>query len=165
MTTSLQREVKQLMYGEGASAAGFIILWGITAVINEEARSYLLNPLYIVPLLTICIILAAGSYFWSIMNSCIKEKRPVRLTAAQRSRFAWLHRLIIIAMITATILMVINLPVSQPLLLILIYSFMWLEYINYFHMRLSYLSPREFKQLLIHRKPARSQLSRALRSK
>ncbi|WP_165981075.1 hypothetical protein [Macrococcus lamae] len=167
MKSSLQKEVNGLMYGEGASAAGFAVLWIITAIIDEEARVYLQQPLFIAPFLTICIILATGSYFWSIMSQHIKNRQRVILTDQQHRRFRWLHRLIIAAIVISTIFIAVQLPLSRSelFLIMLIYGFMWLEYINYFHIRLSYLSPREFKQLIIHRKPTRSHLSRALRSK
>jgi len=166
MRSSLLKEIEQLKIGEGASAIGFAMLWIMIAVIDEEARVYLIDPMFFVPFSAICITLATGSYFWSIMLEHVKHQRKLILTDKQKNYFKMLHLLIVSLMIGATILIIINLPVASSSvgLLVLIYGFMWLEYINYFHIRLSYLTPREFKQLLIH-KPARAHLSRVLRSK
>ncbi|GGB10981.1 hypothetical protein GCM10007190_18850 [Macrococcus hajekii] len=75
--------------------------------------------------------------------------------------------LILAVIFLSTFAIVWTLPHTDEmwLLIILTYGFMWLEYINYFHVRLSYLTPREFRQLLTNRKVTASHLNRAMKGK
>lgn len=167
MTSKLQKEVNQLYYGEGLSAAGFFVLWFGTAFFRPETRPFLLSPAASISLINICIILSTGSYFWGIMKWHVDERRLLKLTSTQIQRFSRIHYLIITMAILSTLTIIFSMPHSAEmwLLIALTYIFMWLEYINYFHIRLSYLTPREFRQLLINRKVTPSHLNRALKNK
>lgn len=167
MPNKLQKEVNQLCYGEGLSAAGFMLLWFGTAFFKPETRVFLLSPATFLSVINISLILLTGSYFWGIMKRHVDNRKVLALTAQQIQRFRYLQSVIILILISATVAIIMTLPHSQDmwLLIALTYIFMWLEYINYFHIRLSYLTPREFRQLVTNRKLTASHLRRALRNK
>lgn len=167
MLNKLQKEVNQLYYGEGLSGVGFILLWFGTAFFKPETRVFLLNPATALSVVNISLILLTGSYFWGIMKLHVDSRKRLVLTNHQIQSFRRMQIFIIFLIILSTLALFIALPHSHDmwLLFALTYIFMWLEYINYFHLRLSYLSPREIKQLVKNRKLSASHLRRAIRNK
>ncbi|TDL98249.1 hypothetical protein ERX27_03680 [Macrococcus brunensis] len=167
MPNKLQKEVNQLYYGEGLSGVGFLLLWFGTALFKPETRVFLLSPATFFSVLNISLILLTGSYFWGIMKHHVDRRKKLVLTDHQTQRFRLLQIFIIVMIIISTIAILVTLPHSHDmwLLIALTYIFMWLEYINYFHIRLSYLTSREFKQLVIKRKLTASHLRRAIKNK
>lgn len=167
MRSPLLKEVDRLYKEEGASAIGFLVLWFGIAIVNPGSADYLLHPAVLFSFLNICLILLTGSMFWKVMRHCLQNNQRVLLTERQHAVFRTLHLIVIAWIVLSSALILLYQPFSSSMWLLigLTYGFMWLEYINYFHIRLSYLTPREFRQLLRHRTLAKSHLNRALHSR
>lgn len=163
MQNSLIKELKSLYTGEGFSSVMFFFIWLYCCF--EQEYQELARSLHIaLPLVTLCFILAIGAYFWKLMYDIVKTGGKMYMTSKQQRLFILFKRVSIVLIIICSMLFIYALITGEQYLMLsaFLLCFAIVEYINYFHIRLSYLTPREFGALLKHKRLRRSHLNRVM---
>ncbi|WP_414053230.1 hypothetical protein ACMGE6_06755 [Macrococcus equi] len=163
MQNSLIKELRSLYTGEGFSSAAFFLIW-LYCCFNHEYQ-HIARQLHIaLPVIVLCLMLGIGTYFWKLMLSRVISGQKMTLTPSQKKLFLTLENISIILLVICSILFIHALFSKQSYigLSFFITGFAIVEYINYYHTRLSYLTPREFRALLKHRRLRKSHLNRVL---
>lgn len=163
MQNSLIKELKSLYTGEGFSSVMFLLIW-MYCCFNHEYQEMARSLHIAVPLITLCFILAIGAYFWKLMHDVVKKRGKMHMTIKQQHLFILFKRVSIVLIMICSMLFIYALMTSERYLMLstFLLCFAIVEYINYFHIRLSYLTPREFAALLKHRRLRRSHLNRIM---
>ncbi|MFS0821957.1 hypothetical protein [Bacillus sp. 1P02SD] len=144
-----QKKLYRLWTGELAAAILFPILWLFYIPTFEWSNEYLTTFPHIFAFCILEIILFQGSYYWYVKWKRLKKGEQSSLTNKQLALFR-------IFKISNLVLLVIGLPVlvyqatfSKGLYWYLfLYGFAMIEYINYYHIRLSYMSVEEIKEFI-----------------
>lgn len=163
MQNSLIKELKSLYTGEGFSSVMFFLIWLYCCF--QHDYQIMARSLHIaLPLVTLCFILAIGAYFWKLMYDIVKSGGKMHMTIKQQRLFILFKRVSIVLIIICSMLFIYALMAGEQYFILsaFLLCFAIVEYINYFHIRLSYLTPREFGALLKHRRLRRSHLNRIM---
>lgn len=140
----------------------FFLIW-MYCCFNHEYQE-MAHSLHIAfPLITLCFILAIGAYFWKLMYDVVKKRGKMHMTIKPHL-FILFKRVSIILIMICSMIFFYGVMTSERYLLLsaLLLCFAIVGYINYFHIRLSYLTPREFGTLLKHKRLRRSHLNRVM---
>lgn len=166
MQNSLIKELKQLYSGEGFSCAMFFVIW-LYCIFNDAYIAIARSLHVAFPVLSLCFILGVGTVFWKLMLNVVSKQERMYLTAGQKKMFKIFQCISLIMLVISSIFMLLSFIYQQEYKWIglFLYIFATVEYINYYHVRLSYLTPREFKALLKHRRLRASHLNRTLHEK
>ncbi|MGK0554004.1 hypothetical protein [Macrococcus capreoli] len=163
MQNSLIKELKSLYSGEGLSSIAFFIIW-LFACFNDDYQQIarLLN--IALPTITLCFILMIGAYFWKLMLGCVIKGEKMVLTSQQKRIFVVLKRVALLLLIICSVLFIYAIMKQQDYIgvSLFLFGFAIVEYINYFHIRLSYLTPKAFNALLKHKRLRQSHLNRVM---
>ena len=157
MQNSLIKELKSLYTGEGFSSVMFFLIW-MYCCFNHEYQEMARSLHIAFPLITLCFILAIGAYFWKLMYDVVKKRGKMHMTIKPHL-FILFKRVSIILIMICSMIFFYGVMTSERYLLL---CFAIVGYINYFHIRLSYLTPREFGTLLKHKRLRRSHLNRVM---
>lgn len=162
MQNSLIKELKSLYTGEGFSSVMFFLIW-LYCCFNHEYQEIARSLHIAFPLITLCFILAIGAHFWKLMHDVVKKRGKMHMTIKPHL-FILFKRVSIILIMICSMIFFYGFMTSERYLLLsaLLLCFAIVEYINYFHIRLSYLTPREFGALLKHKRLRRSHLNRVM---
>ncbi|QYA44439.1 hypothetical protein KYI13_10425 [Macrococcoides bohemicum] len=162
MQNSLIKELKSLYTGEGFSSVMFFLIW-MYRCFNHEYQEIARSLHIAFPLITLCFILAIGAYFWKLMYDVVKKRGKMHMTIKPHL-FILFKRVSIILIMICSMIFFYGVMTSERYLLLsaLLLCFAIVGYINYFHIRLSYLTPREFGTLLKHKRLRRSHLNRVM---
>lgn len=162
MQNSLIKELKSLYTGEGFSSVMFFLIW-MYCCFNHEYQEIARSLHIAFPLITLCFILAIGAYFWKLMYDVVKKRGKMHMTIKPHL-FILFKRVSIILIMICSMIFFYGVMTSERYLLLsaLLLCFAIVGYINYFHIRLSYLTPREFGTLLKHKRLRRSHLNRVM---
>lgn len=162
MQNSLIKELKSLYTGEGFSSVMFFLIW-MYCCFNHEYQEMARSLHIAFPLITLCFILAIGAYFWKLMYDVVKKRGKMHMTIKPHL-FILFKRVSIILIMICSMIFFYGVMTSERYLLLsaLLICFAIVEYINYFHIRLSYLTPQEFGTLLKHKRLRRSHLNRVM---
>ncbi|QYA42016.1 hypothetical protein KYI11_10505 [Macrococcoides bohemicum] len=162
MQNSLIKELKSLYTGEGFSSVMFFLIW-MYCCFNHEYQEMARSLHIAFPLITLCFILAIGAYFWKLMYDVVKKRGKMHMTIKPHL-FILFKRVSIILIMICSMIFFYGVMTSERYLLLsaLLLCFAIVGYINYFHIRLSYLTPREFGTLLKHKRLRRSHLNRVM---
>lgn len=162
MQNSLIKELKSLYTGEGFSSVMFFLIW-MYCCFNHEYQEIARSLHIAFPLITLFFILAIGAYFWKLMYDVVKKRGKMHMTIKPHL-FILFKRVSIILIMICSMIFFYGVTTSERYLLLsaLLLCFAIVGYINYFHIRLSYLTPREFGTLLKHKRLRRSHLNRVM---
>lgn len=162
MQNSLIKELKSLYTGEGFSSVMFFLIW-MYCCFNHEYQEIARSLHIAFPLITLFFILAIGAYFWKLMYDVVKKRGKMHMTIKPHL-FILFKRVSIILIMICSMIFFYGVTTSERYLLLsaLLLCFAIVGYINYFHIRLSYLTPREFGILLKHKRLRRSHLNRVM---
>lgn len=162
MQNSLIKELKSLYTGEGFSSVMFFLIW-MYCCFNHEYQEMARSLHIAFPLITLCFILAIGAYFWKLMYDVVKKRGKMHMTIKPHL-FILFKRVSIILIMICSMIFFYGVMTSERYLLLsaLLLCFAIVGYINYFHIRLSYLTSREFGTLLKHKRLRRSHLNRVM---
>lgn len=162
MQNSLIKELKSLYTGEGFSSVMFFLIW-MYCCFNHEYQEMARSLHIAFPLITLCFILAIGAYFWKLMYDVVKKRGKMHMTIKPHL-FILFKRVSIILIMICSMIFFYGVMTSERYLLLsaLLLCFAIVGYINYFHIRLSYLTPQEFGTLLKHKRLRRSHLNRVM---
>lgn len=163
MQNSLIKELKSLYTGEGMSSIGFFLIW-LYACFHHDYQSIARAPYIALPAITLCFMLFVGTYFWKLMLDVVRDGQKIHFTAQQKRLFIMFKRLAILLLAICSMLFIYAVITHQDYiyLSLFLFGFAIVEYINYFHVRLSYLTPREFRGLLKHKRLRKSHLNRVM---
>ncbi|WP_414042374.1 hypothetical protein ACMGE9_08535 [Macrococcus sp. EM39E] len=163
MQISLIKELKSLYTGEGFSSISFFLIW-LYCCFNHEYLQIARQPHIALPVNTLCFILFVGTYFWKLMLNIVSVGHKMHLTTKQKRLFVFFKHLSIILLVICSMLFIYAIVTKRDYIYfgLFLFAFAFVEYINYFHIRLSYLTPREFRALLKHRRLRKSHLNRVM---
>ncbi|MCE4957421.1 hypothetical protein [Macrococcoides caseolyticum] len=166
MQNSLIKELRSLYSGEGFSGVAFFIIW-LYACFSDDYQQIARQLHIAIPTITLCFILMIGTYFWRLMLRTVIKGEKMNLTSQQKRIFFILKGVSLLLLMMCSMLLILAMFSQQKYisLSIFLFGFAIIEYINYFYIRLSYLSPREFRELLRHRRLRQSHLNRLLHKK
>lgn len=163
MQNSLIKELRSLYTGEGFSGVMFFLIW-LYCCFDDAYQKIALNWHIALPLVSLCFILIVGAYFWKLMYDVVRSGGKMHLTLSQKRLFIIFKRLSVLLLFICSMLWVGAIITKQTYLGLGLFllGFAIVEYINYFHIRLSYLSPREFSALLKHKRLRKTHLNRVM---
>lgn len=165
MQKKVEKKLVSLCTGELFAAVLFAAMWVMYIGIMEWTKPYLTSfpPLYAFGLLE--LILLQGSMYWFLKLRQIRHKSRTRLPEGQRQMFQWFKRIdqcLIGVGVLILIKQLFDFPATFYWFLFL-YVFALIEYINYFHIRLSYQTKEEIKDFLRQKEFRRSKLADELK--
>ncbi len=166
MKEKAQKKLFGLWTGELAAAILFPILWLLYIPTFKWSNHYLTTFPHLLAFCILEFILFQGSFYWYLKWKQVKQGKSSTLTNKQLTSFRFFK-------ISNLVLLVIGIPVlvyqatfSKGLYWYLfLYGFAIIEYINYYHIRLSYMSVEEIREFNRQKGFRRSILARELGKK
>lgn len=166
MHKKMKKKFFSLWTGELTATIVFALVWIAYVILFDWAESYLtsFSTLYAFALLE--FVLLQGSYYWFLKWKQIKGKDYSYLPYGQLRIFSLFKR-VNIFLIGIGIIVLIYQIIVFPLELywfLFLFLFAIIEYINYYHIRLSYLTMDEIKGFIRQRGFRSSKLAKELKS-
>ncbi|RID83630.1 hypothetical protein D1953_15090 [Peribacillus asahii] len=166
MQKKVQKKLFNLFTGELFATIMFAVLWMMYLQLFKWTGPYLtsFSSLYAFALLE--FILLQGSYYWFLKWKQVQRKDYSHLPYRQLRIFRLFKRLNLFLIGIGIIIMIYQLIVF-PLhfyWFIFLYIFAIIEYINYYHIRLSYQSIDEMKDFIRQKKLRSSKLAEDLKN-
>ncbi|WP_077619483.1 hypothetical protein [Bacillus sinesaloumensis] len=166
MKEKAQKKLFSLWTGELSAAILFPILWIFYIPTFEWSNQYLTTFPHLYAFCLLEYILLQGSLYWYLKWRRVKAGKTSAFTTKQLGIFRFFK-------IGNLVLLVIGIPVlvyqttfSKGLYWYLfLFGFAIIEHINYYHIRLSYMSGEEIKEFLKQKGFRRSILARELKRK
>ena len=165
MHKKMKKKFLSLWTGEFTATILFALVWMQYLALFEWADSYLssFSTLYAFALLE--FILLQGSYYWFLKWKQLKRKDYSHLSYGQLRLFSWFKKMNLF-LIGIGFLVLIYQVIVFPLefyWFLFLYLFAIIEYINYYHIRLSYLTMDEIKEFLRQKGFRSSKLAKELK--
>ncbi|WP_226671099.1 hypothetical protein [Metabacillus litoralis] len=168
MKKKIEKKLFSLMFGEFFALIMFAILWILYIYIFEQFEQALTSWDNIYAFALLEFILLQGSIYWYLKWKKVKDNKGYNLTLSQIQIFQWLKRFnVILIMIGIIILFTnnINSPSNLNGFYLFLFCFALIEYINYYHIRLSYQTPQEIKEFFKQKGLKSSILAKELKNK
>ncbi|MED1739513.1 hypothetical protein P4U97_08375 [Bacillus swezeyi] len=165
MKRKVQKKLFELCFGEGFAVVYFPILWIWSIDLLEWTKPYLMSIPSLFAFALLEFLLLQGSLYWYLKYKRVKQNSCSDLSP-QIIRLFLLFKRLNLMLVGAGFLIFIYQIQNKSLdlmLYIFLYVFAVIEYINYYHIRLSYLSIEEIKLLMRQRGPRSSLLAKELR--
>lgn len=150
MNKKIEKKLFNLFTGEITATILFAIVYVLYIETMEWSPQYLLPNSSIYSFILLEFILLQGSIYWFLKWKQVKRKDFTNLKEGYLLLYKWLRiiNLILIAVgIVVCMLLFINGAVNRYLYLG-IFAFAIIEHINYYHIRLSYMSYQEIKEFI-----------------
>ena len=166
MHEKVKGKLFSLFTGELFSTIMFAVLWMMYNQFFEWTEPYLttFSSLYAFVLLE--LILLQGSFYWFLKWKQVRRKDYSRLSDCTLRLYVFFKRLNLFFIALGLLFMIYQFWVTPIHIywFIFLYAFAIIEYINYYHVRLSYMSVGEIKELIRQKRLRRSKLARELDS-
>ncbi|MEH7385067.1 hypothetical protein V7147_06585 [Bacillus sp. JJ1521] len=163
MKERTQKKLYGLWTGEFAAAILFPILWLFYIPTFKWSNEYLTTFPHIFAFCILELILFQGSYYWYLKWKRVKEGKRSLLTNKQRVTFRIFKKINLVLLVIGIPVLVYQATFSKGLYWYLfLFGFAIIEYINYYHIRLSYMSVKEIKEFIQQKGFRRSILAREL---
>lgn len=165
MNTKVRKKLFQLFTGELAATISFAFLWLLYLQMFESVYSYLtsFSTLFAFGLLE--FISCQGSYYWFLKWRQVINKNYLNLPNKQLRLFTAFKR-INLAFIAVGVIILIYEFMSVSVVFnwfLFLFLFAIIEHVNYYHIRLSYLSIDELRDFFRQKKLRRSKLANELK--
>ncbi|MEH7236638.1 hypothetical protein [Bacillus sp. JJ1562] len=166
MKERAQKKLFSLWSGELAAAILFPILWLFYIPTFKWSDQYLTTFPHIFAFSVLEFILFQGSYYWYLKWKRVKEGKRSSLTNKQLETFRIFKLINLVLLVIGLPILVYQATFSKGLYWYLfLYGFAIIEHINYYHIRLSYMSVEEIKEFMHQKGFRRSILARELRKR
>ncbi|MFJ8236048.1 hypothetical protein ACIQ34_09915 [Ureibacillus sp. NPDC094379] len=165
MHKKVEKKLFNLFTGELTATILFVIVWILYLNTYDWGPEYLAAFPTIYAFFLLEFILLQGSYYWYLKWRQVKQKDFTHLPIRQLKVFSFFKRLDLILIIVGFVFLIVQLiriPVYFYLYLFL-FLFALIEYINYFHIRLSYMSVGEIKEFIQQKGFRSSKLAKELK--
>ncbi len=166
MRGTLEKRLQYLFTGESMSIVGFIIVSYLLQKANPNLQLYSLYSFWF-SFFILEFLLAQGVMYWYTKWKRLKTEKisvtPIQMVRRLKVLQKWNITLIFAAPIPFIIDIMIwypSLPMSGLSIALFIYLFSILEYINYFHIQLSYDNSADLQYLKRTKRLKRASLSR-----
>ena len=165
MHQKVEKKLFNLFTGELTATILFFIVWILYLRTYDWGPAYLeaLPTIYAIFLLE--FILLQGSCYWYLKWRQVKQKDFSHLPVKQLKVFAFFKRLNLLLIIVGFVYLIVQL-IQMPVyfyLYLFVFLFAIIEYINYFHIRLSYMSAGEIKEFVRQKGFRSSKLAKELK--
>ncbi|WMX53821.1 hypothetical protein [Peribacillus sp. R9-11] len=165
MKKKVEKKLYNLMFGEFSALIMFAFIWVIYIYILDKFDHYLTSMQNIYAFILLEFILLQGSIYWYLKWRKVKDNKSYNLSDSQLYIFLWLRRINVFLLCLGFIIFLKNTnysPINFNGFYLFLYCFALIEYINYYHLRLSYQTPQEIKEFLRQKGLRRSILAREL---
>lgn len=159
MQKKVQKKLFGLFTGEWFATLLFAVLWGLYIQLDEGFEVYLTPFSAIYAFVLLEWILLQGGYYWFLKWRQMKKGVRSRLADQQLRLFLFFKRSnqLLIAIGCLILLYQCMVMPKEFYWFLCLFGFAIIEYINYYHIRLSYMSVEEIKEF-IQQKGFRSSL-------
>jgi len=148
MRKKIEKKYYSLFTGELSATISFAGVWVFYLKLYSSLEVHLTSyyPLYAFTLLE--FILLQGSLYWYLKLKQVRQNIFSSLPPTQLRVFYLLKKLNLFLFAIGAIILIYQLTTLSTKIywFLFLYLFALVEYINYFHIRLSYLSPEEIKE-------------------
>lgn len=166
MKEKAQKKLFSLWTGELAAAIIFPILWLFYIPTFEWSNQYLTTFPHIFAFCILEYILFQGSFYWYLKWKRLKQGKISSLTNKQLARFRFFRKSNLVLLLIGIPVLIYQATFSKGLLWYLfLFGFALIEHINYYHIRLSYMSVDEIKEFFRQKGFRRSILAKELGKK
>ncbi|WP_099361541.1 hypothetical protein [Fredinandcohnia onubensis] len=166
MKARAQKKLFGLWTGELSAAILFPVLWLLYIPTFEWSAHYLTTFPHIFAFCILEYILFQGSYYWYLKWRRVRQGKSSSLPDSYLSRFRFFKRSNFVLLVVGLPFLVYQATFSKGLYWYLfLYGFAIIEHINYYHIRLSYMSIDEIKEFIRQKGVRRSILARELEKK
>ncbi|HZG13668.1 MAG TPA: hypothetical protein VE710_01500 [Candidatus Bathyarchaeia archaeon] len=166
MQNQVKTKLYQLCMGELTAVASFAFVWVLYLQLFEWTEPYLtsFSSLFAFGLLE--FILLQGSYYWYVKWRQLQQGSYNYLPVRQLRLFAFFHKLNILLIGIGFFIMIHQFKEAAvgAYWCLFVYGFAMIEYINYYHIRLSYQTKEELKRFLRQKKLRKSKLAAELQA-
>ncbi|WP_186576017.1 hypothetical protein [Aquibacillus kalidii] len=150
MKEKIQKKLFHLWTGECVAAVMFVVLWVLYVPMFDWAADYLtpLPTIYAFSLLE--FILLQGGLYWYLKWNHVRKNQNYKLSTDKLRIFSVFKRINLFLITIGLIILLVALYRSDIYrgFYAFLYGFAVVEYINYFHIRLSYMSIEELRELM-----------------
>jgi len=165
MHNKVKKKLFGLFTGEWFAALMFAVLWVLYLYLLEGFEVYLTSAPSLYAFVLLEWILLQGGYYWFLKWRQVRGKSFSNLPDHQLKLFAFLKKsnLFLIAIGSIVLIYQCYVFAADFYWFLFLFSFAVIEHINYYHIRLSYMSVEEIKELLGQKRLRRSLLAKELK--
>ena len=165
MYQKLTNKFFKLFTGELAATVMFAGVWLMFLSIHEWTKPYLTSIAPLFAFLLLEFLLVQGSYYWYLKWRQAKSKNLSVLPEYHLKVFRGLKIMNLLLLGVGFVLVIYELInySNEFYWFLFLYLFALAEYINYYHVRLSYQTTEELKGFIRHKKFSRSKLAQELK--
>ncbi|RKD22912.1 hypothetical protein BEP19_11795 [Ammoniphilus oxalaticus] len=162
-----KKTVRRLFYlytGEFVSTLLFAVLWALYLQNSEWTAPYLTSLASVYFFLLLEMILLQGSYYWFLKWKQVRKRDFSNLPDQKMRLFSFFKKVNITLIALGIPLMIYEFMISSLIFYwcLFLYLFAIIEQINYYHIRLSYLSLEEIKQFIRQKGFSKSKLAKEI---
>lgn len=165
MHKKVEKKLFNLFTGELTATILFVIVWILYLKTYDWAPDYLAALPTIYAFFLLEFILLQGTYYWFLKWKQVKQKDFSHLPTRQLKVFAFFKRLNLLLISVGFVFLIVQF-IQMPVyfyLYLFVFLFAFIEYINYFHIRLSYMSAGEIKEFIQQKGFRSSKLAKELK--
>ncbi|MFD1019392.1 hypothetical protein [Thalassobacillus hwangdonensis] len=166
MRESMIKKYIRLWTGELIASILFAFLWFYAIKSMESIAAYVTSYPAVYAFLVLEFILLQGSFYWYMKWKQAKQGNFSRMTKSQCRWFTYLKRITFALLAYGILLVIYQIMVAAPTiyLFLFLYIFAIGEYVNYYHIRLSYQSVDDLRLLFSQRGARASKLAKELKN-
>ncbi|WP_246001049.1 hypothetical protein [Brevibacillus panacihumi] len=165
MHNKVKKKLFGLFAGEWFAALMFAVLWVLYLYLLEGFEVYLTSAPSLYAFVLLEWILLQGGYYWFLKWRQVKNKSFSSLPDHQLRLFAFFKKSNLLLICIGILVLIYQCCVfaADFYWFLLLFSFAVIEHINYYHIRLSYMSVEEIKEFLAQKGFRRSLLAKELK--
>ncbi|EIJ78016.1 hypothetical protein PB1_10629 [Bacillus methanolicus PB1] len=166
MKINVKRKLLSLFTGELFAAVSFALLWIMYIQLFDWTEPYLTSFPSLYAFVLLEFILLQGSFYWFLKFRQVQRECYSHLPYRQLRLFVFFKRFNLFLIAIGLLLMIYQYKINAVdfYWFLFLYVFAIIEYINYYHIRLSYQSIDEIKDLIRQRGLRSSKLARELKN-
>ncbi|WP_456364440.1 hypothetical protein [Priestia aryabhattai] len=148
MKNKIKKKYFTLFTGELSATIVFAAIWIMFLMRKSEINTFLTSYYSVYAFVLLEFVLLQGSLYWYLKLKQARKNSFNNLPDSTLRVFNVCKKLNLLLFITGAILLIIQVVTlrTEMFWYTMIYIFALVEYINYFYIRLSYLSPEEMKE-------------------
>ncbi|MEM4992376.1 hypothetical protein WKH56_07545 [Priestia sp. SB1] len=148
MRKNIEKKYYRLFTGELSATIVFAAIWIMFLMRKSEINAFLTSYYSVYAFVLLEFVLFQGSLYWYLKLKQARKNSFSKLPDSTLRVFNICKKLNLLLFMIGAILLIIQVVTlrTEMFWYTIIYIFALVEYINYFYIRLSYLSPEEMKE-------------------
>lgn len=148
MRKKMEKKYYSLFTGELSAGIVFVAIWIMFLMKKSEINTFLTSYYSVYAFVLLEFVLLQGSLYWYLKLKQARKNSFTKLPNSTLKIFSIFKKVNLLLFIIGAILLIIQVVTlrTEMFWYAMIYVFALVEYINYFYIRLSYLSPEEMKE-------------------